>query len=205
MATVNTRLHAERRLGQFLRGHDATETGRADRPVSVVGFVMCSAISLFWSAIWPFVFGAFGCFVANFFARPFLDFLVLRSEVHEEIIFTGNVGPMTADKPDYVVAVDSLRRLGAKMQAMDVRVRTPLAQVPLLSLAQAPLRRFLPALGFDLATAGRDLIGLSNALLAVGRPFHVDRIEVAMKLPRSSTDDYLQALHEQIRKGPGGG
>jgi len=29
--------------------------------------------------------------VANFFAKPFLDFLTLRSQVHEEIIFTDNV------------------------------------------------------------------------------------------------------------------
>ena len=101
-----------------------------------VGLVMCSAISLLGSAIWPFLFGALGWFVANFFARPFLDFLALRSQVQEEIIFTGNVGRMTADKPDYVEAVDSLRRLGAKMQAMDVSVRTPLAQAQLLSLAR---------------------------------------------------------------------
>ena len=48
-----------------------------------------------WSAIWPvlvtFAFGGLGWFVANFFAKPFLDFLTLRSQVHEEIIFTDNV------------------------------------------------------------------------------------------------------------------
>jgi hypothetical protein len=153
-----------------------------------------------WSAIFAVLFGIVGWFVASFFARPFLDFLTLRSQVHEEIIFTDNVGPMSAHTADYDKAVDSLRRLGAKMQAMDASVRIPLAQAWLLSLAQAPLRWFLSRLGFDLAKAGDNLIGLSNALTAVGRPLHVDRIEVALKLPRSSTDDYLQDIREQMRR-----
>ncbi len=94
-----------------------------------------------------------------------------------------------------------MRRLGAKVQEMDFSVCTPLAQSQLLSLAQAPLRKFLHSLGFDLTTAGSNLIGLSNALLAVGRPLHIDKIEVALKLPRSSADDYLQAVREHMRKG----
>jgi hypothetical protein len=53
----------------------------------------------------------------------------------------------------------------------------------LLSLAQAPLRCFLSSLGFDPVTAGDNLIGLSNALTAVCRPLHLDKIEVALKLP----------------------
>ena len=144
-----------------------------------------------WSAIWPvlvtFALGGAGWFVASFFGKPFLDFLSLRSRVHEEIILTGNVGPMTAHHTAaYEKAVESLRRLGAKMQAMDVSAQPP--------------RWFLSLLGFDLATAGRNLIGLSNALTDDGRVLHVDKIEVALKLPRSSTDDYLQHVVEQKRK-----
>ena len=48
-----------------------------------------------WSALGAIVLGIIGWFVANFFAKPLLDFLTLRSQVHEEIIFTGNVGAMT--------------------------------------------------------------------------------------------------------------
>jgi hypothetical protein len=158
-----------------------------------------------WSATWPVLatlaLGGAGWFVASFFAKPLLDFLTLRSQVHEEILFTANVGPITAHRTaDHERAADSLRRLGARMKAMDASVRTPLAQAWLLSLAQAPLRCFLSSLGFDLATAGDGLIGLSNALTAVGRPLHVDKIEVALKLPRSSTDDYLQDVREQMRE-----
>ena len=95
-----------------------------------------------WSAIFAVLLGTVGWFVANFFARPFLDFLTLRSQVQEEILFTDNVGPITVHRTaDHERAADSLRRLGAKMEALDASVRTPLAQAWLLSLAQAPKRR----------------------------------------------------------------
>jgi hypothetical protein len=35
----------------------------------------------------------------NFAAKPYLDFRNLRSEVHEELIFTANVLPVAADRP----------------------------------------------------------------------------------------------------------
>jgi hypothetical protein len=49
--------------------------------------------------------------------------------------------------PDYEKAVESLRRLGAKVQATDVT-------------APRLLRRFLSKGGYDLTMAGRNLIGL---------------------------------------------
>ena len=82
-----------------------------------------------WSAIWS-VLGALaagfvGWFVANFVAKPLLDFWSLRSQVHEEITFTANVGNVTGDRDGVrEKAADSLRRLGAKMHAMDV-TQTP--------------------------------------------------------------------------------
>jgi hypothetical protein len=150
-----------------------------------------------WSAILPILLpvslGAVGWYAANFLAKPFLEFLALRSQVHEEIIFTGNVGPMTAHHTaSYEKAVDSLRRLGAKIQAMDVSAKT--------LRPQAPLRWLLAYYGFDLAKAGTNLIGLSNALTDVGRALHVDKIEVALRLPRSSTDDHLRHVIDQKRK-----
>jgi hypothetical protein len=51
-----------------------------------------------WSAIASVLLGVIGWLVASFFAKPFLDFLNLRSQVHEEIIFTGNVGTMTENR-----------------------------------------------------------------------------------------------------------
>jgi hypothetical protein len=89
--------------------------------------------TLMWSAIWPVLatlaVGGAGWFVASFVAKPFLDFLTLRSQVHEEILFTDNVGPISAHcTADHDRAADSLRRLGANMKAMDASVRIPLAQ-----------------------------------------------------------------------------
>lgn len=142
-----------------------------------------------WSAIGAALLGVAGWIVASFFGKPFLDFLTLRSQVHEEIIFTGNAGPMTAHTASYDQAVNSLRRLGAKMQATNVS-------------AQPPLRWFLSKFGYDLAKAGRNLIGLSNALALTddSRAIHVNSIQAALKLPRDYEEDYLRHVVEQKRK-----
>jgi len=135
---------------------------------------MLSALSLLWSAIWPFVFGALGWFAANFVAKPLLDFLTLRSQVQEEIIYTDNVGHMMLDTPSFDKAMDSLRRLGAKMLAMDASAWS--CQRSLFSKQKC-----------DLPTAGKNLIGLSNALADYdGRAVHIDRVRRALKLPRAS-------------------
>ncbi len=80
-----------------------------------------SALGWTVTAAFSAVSGAAGWFVTSFFAKPFLDFLALRGQVHEEMIFTGNIWPMTAHhKESYDQAVNSLRRLGAKIHAMNV-------------------------------------------------------------------------------------
>jgi hypothetical protein len=45
-------------------------------------------------AIGSFLLGIVGWFAVGFFEKPLLDFLNLRSQVHEEIIFTGKNGPV---------------------------------------------------------------------------------------------------------------
>ena len=141
-----------------------------------------------WSAIGAALLGIAGWIVASFFTRPFLDFLTLRSQVHEEIIFTGNAGPMTVGTASYENAVESLRRLGAKVQATDVT-------------ASPPLRWFLSKWGYDLTTAGSNLIGLSNSLNLPGRHLHADKIEKGLRLPRTSNDEFLDTIREEIRRG----
>jgi len=54
-----------------------------------------------WSAISSFLLGGVGWFAAFLLGKPWLDFLNLRSQVHEEIIFTGNIGPMVKGTPAY--------------------------------------------------------------------------------------------------------
>ena len=112
-----------------------------------------------WAAIVSFLLGVGGWIVISFFGKPLLDFLNLKSQVHEEIIFTGNIGPMVAGTPNHDKAVESLRRLGAKVQAMNANVSV--SSLPFVFL---PLRWFLSMQRYDLRRAGRGLVGLSNSL-----------------------------------------
>jgi hypothetical protein len=153
---------------------------------------MWSAIgsALGWALGWivTALFAVAGWFVASFFAKPFLDFLTLRGQVHEEIVFTGNIGTMTAHhKESYDQAIGQLRRLGAKMQAMNVSA-TPV------------LRWFLFKSGYDLATAGKNLIGLSNALDDYdSRALHVNKVQTALNLQRDYSDEDIQQVIERKR------
>lgn len=134
-----------------------------------------------WSAIVvSFLLGVVGWIVTSFFAKPLVDFLSLRSQVHEEIIFTGNISPMVAGTADHLKAVESLRRLGAKVQAMNENV-----SISSLWLVFLPLRWFLSKQGYDLRRAGRGLIGLSNSLALTdgGSAHETKSIQVALKLP----------------------
>lgn len=104
-------------------------------------------------AIWSFLLGIVGWFAVGFFGKPLLDFLNLRSQVHEEIIFT-------CDK-----AQESLRRLGAKVHATnDVTTWLPLPWHATNVIASLPLRWYLSKTGYDLVKAGGGLIGLSNSM-----------------------------------------
>ena len=117
--------------------------------------------------------GVAGWLAASFFGKPLLDFLNLRGQVHEEVIFTANVGQMVANTSDYDKAVNSLRRLGAKLHATNVTT-------------SYLLRWYLSIFGYDLAKAGGGLIGLSNSLgnIVGSRAFHNNSIQVGLKLPR---------------------
>lgn len=141
-----------------------------------------------WSAIASILLGLIGWFAASFLGKPFIDFQNLRAQVNEEVIFTANLDPIAAgtqryDKV-YDSAVESLRRLGAKMQATN-------------ATATSPLRWFLSQQGYDLVGAGTNLIGLSNSLAKPDRANHIDKIQAALKLPREYEADYLSELRRQ--------
>jgi len=116
-----------------------------------------------WSAIASLLLGVAGWLAASFFGKPLLDFLNLRGQVHEEVIFTANVGQMVANTC----------RLGAKLHATNVTT-------------SYLLRWYLSIFGYDLAKAGGGLIGLSNSLgnIVGSRAFHNNSIQVGLKLPR---------------------
>jgi hypothetical protein len=138
------------------------------------------------SAIVSFLLGVVGWLGVSFFGKPLLDFLNLRSQVHEEIIFTANIGRMAAgtvcDK-----AQESLRRLGAKLNAGN-------------ATASYLLRRYLSKAGYDLVKAGDGLIGLSNSLADDPSDFPRARctnsIQVGLNLPRDRNDEAMRLLKE---------
>lgn len=133
-----------------------------------------------WAAIASILLGVVGWFVVSFVTKPLLDFLNLKTQVHEEIVFTGNVGAMVAGTANYDKAVDSIRRLGAKVQATNVSL-------------WLPLRWFLSIFRYDLAKAGGGLIALSNSLASTdgSRALHINSIQMALNLPRDYTNAYL--------------
>jgi hypothetical protein len=137
-------------------------------------------------AIVSFLLGVAGWLVTNFFAKPFLDFLILRGQVHEEILFTANIGQMSRVAP-CEAARDSLRRLGAKLEATN-------------TTASPPLRWFFSKCGYDLAGASAGLIGLSISLEEPPhKAIHTNKIQVGLKLPRDYLDEYLEAVRRQIQ------
>jgi hypothetical protein len=143
-----------------------------------------------WSAIGSILLGVGGWLVTSFFGKPFVEFLELRKQVHEEIVYTDNIGLMQLSTPDYDVAVASLRRLGAKVQAID-------------AAAAWPLRPFLNYMGYDLPTAGRGLVGLSNSLAQQdgSRAVQKSWVQTGLKLPRDYTDEQLKQIEEIIQRG----
>ncbi len=148
-----------------------------------------------WSAIVPIILGVIasvvGWIVTNFLAKPYLDFRKLRSQVHEEIIFTANAAPMDVKDPRYREVADTLRRLGAKVLTTN-------------KTESRLLRWYLPRWGYDLAKAGNNLIGLSNSLVEhhpAHRVLFTDSIQVGLKLQRDSAPEYLRAMKEEIHQG----
>lgn len=143
-----------------------------------------------WSAIASVLLGALGWFATSFFAKPLLEFINLKSEVLEEMIFSANIDALSEGLPIYKTAVESLRHLGAKVLATDVTA-------PWL------LRKFLDLWGYDLHTAGSNLIGLSNSLNVKGRYLHADKIETSLLLPRTSSDEFIDTIKRQIQQDRG--
>jgi hypothetical protein len=136
------------------------------------------------------VFGVAGWLAASFLGKPFLDFLALRGQVHEEMVYRANVGPMVGyDKEKFDEAIEVLRRLGAKMHAMNIS-------------ATPQLRWFFKYSKFDVATAAGNLIGLSNALSPLETTYddripHINKIQIALRLPRTYTDGDVKHARER--------
>ena len=126
--------------------------------------------------LWPFALGVFGWFVANFFGAPLLDILLLRREIHQELIFLWDVRLLSDDRAlrehQFDDAVRRIGKLGARLSALKASLYQPL---------QSVVRK----LGYDLEGAGRDLLNLSTELDDDQRLLIRRHIEIALRLPQS--------------------
>ena len=72
----------------------------------------------------PVLFGAVGWFATHFVIKPILAFHDLRQRAHEAVFFTANVTDdpaLVSGGPErFAQAVAELRRLAAKLTALDV-------------------------------------------------------------------------------------
>ncbi|SEE85917.1 hypothetical protein SAMN05444161_7485 [Rhizobiales bacterium GAS191] len=140
-----------------------------------------------WSAIASVLLGVAGWLVTSFFGKPWVDFMNLGSQVHEEITYTANVRGMLADAEGFKQAALSLRRFAAKVLATNVTT-SPL------------LRLFLSKSGYDLTKASGGLIGMSNSLGSSdgSLALHLSAVQASLKLPRDYSDEFLRQIETRM-------
>jgi hypothetical protein len=142
--------------------------------------------------LWPFALGVFGWFVANFFGAPLLDILLLRREIHQELIFFWDVRLISADRAlrehQFDDAGRRIGKLGSRLIALKASIYEPLQSI-------------VSKLGYDLDGAGRDLLNLSTELDDEERLLIRCRVEIALRLPQSqgSYDRSLEMTERRSR------
>jgi len=133
------------------------------------------AIRLFLPALGSlaagFLGGAVAWFATNYWGKPISQFLELRLQAQQMILFHANVGPHLADAARVPRASEDLRRIAA--------------QIGGITATSSPLiLRLLRHRGYDLPGATEHLIGLSNTLMAYGaKPSHREMAQRALRLP----------------------
>ena len=146
-----------------------------------------------FNMLWPLFSGlggilgvTVGWFVLNFLGKPFLEFLTLRKEIQEDLIYLSNVYPPSQQtfhegtEEDYQNEVtkfrdarDKMRQLGSRMISFSTFLTKPLPYI---------LQRWM---GYDLDVAARNLLGLSTEFETIDITIRRYRIEVALRLPHS--------------------
>ena len=131
--------------------------------------------------------GAGGWFVTNYFAKDLLEFRRLKAQVHESLFFTANTKARGPDKQRYDAAVDELRRLAAKLDA-------------LWASAGWFTKKVWAWRVFDLAEASRCLTGYSNSLESTDGSRAVFRhaAEKALKLPLTDSVETLKRIVDRL-------
>jgi hypothetical protein len=154
--------------------------------------------SLMLSVLWPFLIGVLGWIAANFAGKPLIEFLSLRKEIQEELIFLSNVYSPRKETREYGEeaynnerrmfsdAQTTIRRLGSKLNALNASLYKPLPYV-------------LRAMGYDLNDAAKKLLGLSTQYDDNDRTLTRYGVEVALRLPHSE-ERWVQSITESRRE-----
>jgi hypothetical protein len=134
----------------------------------------------------PVALGGVGWFVTHWVANPLLAVNRLRTAVHEELYRTANVGP-SADLDELKRAQAALRGLAAQLSAVNASALTP-------------VRWSFSLLRLHIQLAVIALTAFSNSLLdrEGHRALFKRRVEDALRLPRSDTDEYINGIEKTL-------
>lgn len=137
---------------------------------------MPNSIELLTNILLPALLGAIGWFGTNLVIRNIIEFNGLRQKIYEELIFTSNVRLAPPDSEDFPLAIDSLRRLAAKLSAIS-------------ATSNCICNCYFRLLGYDIRSASENLIGYSNSLNPAEKNGHRAYfryyVETSLKLPLS--------------------
>jgi hypothetical protein len=148
----------------------------------MAGFLLHTVLPL----LVTFAVGAVGWFVTHWIANPILAINKLRASIIEEVTMSANVGP-GSEVEELKAAQASLRRLAAQAAA-------------LAQSSGSVVRYYTRINRLDLGSASEGLIGLSNSLLdrSGSKAIHHDRLEKALRQPRTYTDAIIQQILDRM-------
>ena len=141
-------------------------------------------ISVLLKLLGSFALGALAWLLTHYVAGPILELRRLRQAVHEELLYTANIGWVNFngrlaenEKGRHDQAVRDVRRLAAKISALA-------ATWPWVARWYLIWPEKL-----DLSAATTGLIGLSNSIDPAHRVQFRTQTETALRLPRSYSDE----------------
>jgi len=141
------------------------------------------------SVIGTILLGGAGWLATEFFGKQVIRFYDLRRKVHEELIYTANVGGNIGDDPEWQERLEKaqrdLRRLAAQLHAV-------------ASSATPFTKYYLERFKYGPEQAGDSLIGYSNTLTApdYSRAGHRYGAEKALRLPYALSAELIEMMRK---------
>lgn len=147
--------------------------------------------------LWVFAVGVLGWFAAYFFGVPLINILIVRRQIHQELMFSSNIMLLCKEplfhehnQRSFEDVQQRIRKLGARLSSLNTSLYQPLPFI---------LRR----VGYDFGGAARNLRHLFTELEDDERSLTRYRVEVALRLPHSeeSHDGSRETADRQCSRG----